>query len=214
MKCVIFDLDGTLLYTLEDLADSTNYALMKFNLPKRSLEEIRTFVGNGVAKLIERASGLNDNKKNEEILAVFKNHYSKNQTNKTRPYKGVIKMLESLKQKGFKLAINSNKYDAAVKNLAEIYFKGLIDFSKGECANFPKKPSPKGALAIIDELNVNLSDTIYVGDSLVDIQTAKNADIPIISVLWGYCDKEIIEKENNDTVNSADELTKRLLEFL
>ena len=153
-KAVIFDLDGTLLYTLENLYESTNYALVQFNYPTRTIEEVRTFVGNGVSKLIERAipEGL-DNPNFEECLQIFKEHYSKTMYEKTRPYDGVVKMLTTLKQNGIICAVVSNKFDSAVKELCAHYFGDLIQAAAGECGDVRKKPCPDGVLKIIKQLD-------------------------------------------------------------
>ena len=192
-KAAIFDLDGTLLYTLEDLTDSTNFALAKYDYPVCTLEQIRSYVGNGVYKLIERA--LPDGAQNPDFsvcLETFKNHYKQNMYNKTRPYNGVIKMLKELKSKNIKTAVVSNKFDAAVKELCRNYFGELIDIAVGEAENIQKKPAPDGVLKVVKKLGLSSKECVYTGDSEVDIQTAKNADLPCISVLWGFKDKDFL----------------------
>ncbi|MGN0031905.1 MAG: HAD family hydrolase [Candidatus Gastranaerophilaceae bacterium] len=196
-KIIIFDLDGTLLNTLEDLKDSTNYALEQFQYPQRNLDEIRNFVGNGVKLLIERAipQGI-ENPNFEKCLQTFKEHYSKNMYNKTAPYPEIINMLKKLKEKNYKIAVVSNKFDAAVKELCKKYFKDLIDIAIGEneAAGINKKPAPDTVFKAIFELNGTVSKSVYVGDSDVDIQTAKNSFMPCISVSWGFRDKEFLIK--------------------
>lgn len=195
IKTVIFDMDGTLLYTLEDLTDSTNYALKQFGFPERTIDEVRNFVGNGVGLLIERAIPDGRNNPNfEECLKVFKEHYSKNMYNKTKPYDGVIEMLKKLKSEGYKIAIVSNKFDSAVKDLCKRYFRGLIDAAVGQRDNIAKKPAPDSVNEVISELNSDKSECIYVGDSDVDIQTAENAELGCISVVWGYKDIDFLYK--------------------
>lgn len=193
---IIFDLDGTLLNTLEDLTDSTNFALSCFNYPKKSIEEVRHFVGNGVAKLIERAipDGLN-NLNFEKCLSIFKENYSKNMYNKTVPYNGILEMLSELKLKGCKIAVVSNKFDKAVKELCINYFPDLIDVAIGEneICGIKKKPAPDTVLKVLDELQVDKTDAVYVGDSDVDILTAKNSEMPCISVIWGFRDREFLK---------------------
>lgn len=193
---VIFDLDGTLLNTLVDLKDSTNFALNKFGYPSRTLEEVRCFVGNGVKKLIERAipNGLN-NKDFEECLAVFKQHYSENMYNNTAPYDGILEILAFLKNNNYKIAVVSNKFDYAVKELCKKYFKGLVDTAIGQSETVPKKPVPDSVYKAIEELGANHCDCIYVGDSEVDVQTAKNANLPCIGVTWGFRSKDVLQKE-------------------
>lgn len=193
---VIFDLDGTLLNTLDDLKDSTNFALHKFGYPERTIEEVRRFVGNGVGKLIERAipDGL-VNPCYEKCLKIFKENYAENMYNKTVPYNGIIDMLTELKTRQIKTAVVSNKFDSAVKELCKKYFNGLIQISIGESELVRKKPAPDSVLTAIKELNSDIKNCIYVGDSDVDVQTAKNARIPCIGVTWGFRDNELLQKE-------------------
>ena len=187
IKAVIFDLDGTLLNTLEDLWISTNFTLSQFGYPVRTLEEVRMFVGNGVRKLIERA--VPENCENvEECLAVFKKHYAENMYNHTAPYNSVEKILKELQGQGVKTGVVSNKFDLAVKKLCEKYFGDLIDIAVGQCDDVPSKPSPNGVLKALKELNEKTA--LYVGDSEVDVQTAKNANLPCIGVTWGFRDRE------------------------
>ena len=196
-KIVIFDLDGTLLNTLNDLADSTNYALAKFGYPTRTIEEVRQFVGNGVAKLIERAIPDGKNNPNfEKCLAIFKENYAQNMYNKTAPYVGILEMLSNLKSKGLKIAVVSNKFDLAVKELCKKYFDGYIDFAAGEneAQGIKKKPAPDTVLTVLKEFELNPEDAVYVGDSDVDIMTAKNSQMPCISVTWGFRDEDFLLK--------------------
>ncbi len=198
---VIFDLDGTLLFTLEDLKNSTNFALCQFNFPPRTLEEVRTFVGNGVKKLIERAVPENtDFSTIEKVLEVFKQNYSQNMYNCTKPYNSIEKLLKELRQKKFKIAVVSNKFDSAVKELCKKYFNELIDVAIGQRDNVPKKPAPNGVFQAIKELKSDIKNCIYVGDSDVDVQTAKNASIPCIGVTWGYRDEELLKSKGVDYI--------------
>lgn len=213
-KAVIFDLDGTLLNTLDDLADSTNYALSKFGYPTRTIEEVRQFVGNGVAKLIERAIPEGKNNPNfEKCLAIFKENYAQNMYNKTAPYNGIIEMLSNLKSKGIKIAVVSNKFDLAVKELCKKYFEGFIDFAAGEneAQGIKKKPAPDTVLSVLNEFNFAPEDAVYVGDSDVDIMTAKNSKMPCISVTWGFRDKKFL-LENGATIliNAPSEIYNHL----
>lgn len=201
-KTVIFDLDGTLLNTLDDLADSTNYALSKFGYPTRTIDEVRQFVGNGVAKLIERAIPEGKNNPNfEKCLAIFKENYAQNMYNKTAPYNGIIEMLSNLKSKGIKIAVVSNKFDLAVKELCKKYFEGFIDFAAGEneAQGIKKKPAPDTVISVLNEFNFAPEDAVYVGDSDVDIMTAKNSKMPCISVTWGFRDEKFL-LENGATI--------------
>lgn len=210
IKVIIFDLDGTLLNTLDDLADSTNFALSEFNYPTRSKEEISTFVGNGVAKLIERA--IPDGKHNpnfNKCLEIFKQHYSINKYNKTAPYNDIINLLTELKEKNYKIAVVSNKFDLAVKELCQKYFPNLIDIAIGEneAAGINKKPAPDTINLVLEQLELTSNQAIYVGDSDVDILTAKNSNMPCISVTWGFRDKKfLLENDAKIIINNPKEI--------
>lgn len=205
---VIFDLDGTLLNTLWDLTEATNYALQECGYPERSYDEIRHFVGNGVEMLIRRAvpDGTSEDRI-QEVLAIFKIFYMHNSRNNTKPYDGIVELLEHLKKKRFKIGVVSNKFDKAVKDLCNNYFFGLIDIATGESANVPKKPSPIGVLKTIEELGANPDKTVLIGDSEVDIQTAKNAGIYSVGVLWGFRDEQtLIDAGADELVDSPERL--------
>ena len=214
IKIIIFDLDGTLLNTLEDLKDSTNFALQAFGYPERSLKEVCAFVGNGVKKLIERALPEGENNPCfKECLETFKNHYKENMYNKTAPYKGARELLQELKKRGIKTAIVSNKFDLAVKELSEKYFKDLIDSAKGEneARGIRKKPAPDTILSVLKEFNLEANEALYVGDSDVDIMSAKNASMPCISVSWGFRNKDfLINHGAKIIINEPKELIKYL----
>ncbi len=196
---IIFDLDGTLLNTLHDLADSTNAALKMNGLPTRTLEEVRAFVGNGVYNLMCHAiAGGNENPKFEKSLADFKAYYALHCMDKTGPYEGMMELLCSLKKQGYKLAVVSNKFDAAVKKLNEQYFSKYISVAIGERETVHKKPAPDSVFAAMKELHSDAAHSIYVGDSDVDIQTAKNAGIPCISVTWGFRDRGFLMENGAD----------------
>jgi len=209
-KTVIFDLDGTLLYTLEDLKDSVNFALSKFNYPPKNLEEIRNFVGNGVKVLMELSIPQGKNNENfNECLAIFKTHYAQNMYNKTKPYDGIIEMLENLQNLGFKTAVVSNKFDLATKELCKKYFAEKIEIAIGESENIRKKPAPDSVFKVMEILNSNKNSTYFVGDSEVDIQTAQNANLKCISVTWGYKNKEFLLKNGAKFLaNSPQEILK------
>lgn len=213
-KIIIFDLDGTLLNTLEDLTDSTNSALEQLNYNKRTIEEVRGFVGNGVRKLIERAlPNGSENPDFEKCLETFKKNYSENMYNKTAPYNGIIEMLNKIKAKGYKIAVVSNKFDTAVKELCKRYFPDLIDYAAGEneACGIKKKPAPDTVLKTLAELGLNTNDAIYSGDSEVDIMTAKNSNMPCISVSWGFKDNEFLIKNGAEIIiNKPDEIFKYL----
>ncbi len=194
-KTVIFDLDGTLLDTLQDLTDATNYALHRHGFPEHSLEAVRSFVGNGVRKLIERAvpAGL-ETATVDAVFATFMTYYSEHCLDKTAPYGGVPEMLRTLKEAGYRMAVVSNKADAVVKHLCHQFFPGTIEVAEGEneAAGIGKKPSPDMVNLAVKELGVALETCIYVGDSDVDIQTAHNAQMSCISVTWGFRDETFL----------------------
>lgn len=198
-ETVIFDMDGTLLNTLEDLADAVNYALRQMAMPERTIEEVRTFVGNGVRRLMELSvpDGF-DNPAFEEAFAKFKEYYGVHCNDKTKPYAGVLALIRELKEEGYALAIVSNKLDLAVKELAEIYFEGLIKVAIGEKEGIAKKPAPDTVYAALRELHKPAETAVYVGDSEVDLMTAKNAGLSCISVLWGFRDEAFL-RENGAT---------------
>ena len=192
---VIFDLDGTLLDTLQDLADAVNYALRKEGMPERTIDEVRQFVGNGVRLLMIRAvPGGESNPLFEETFAQFKEYYGEHCNDNTKPYEGMIELLETLKSKGYSVAIVSNKIDSAVKELSTLYFKGIVPFAIGEKEGVRRKPAPDTVREALKELGRTAEESVYVGDSDVDIETAKNAGMPCVSVLWGFRDREFLEE--------------------
>ena len=195
-KTVIFDLDGTLLNTLDDLWAAVNAALKKFGLPLRTKEEVRSFVGNGIVKLMERAAGAVEKEVFDGVLSEFKRYYGAHCEDATKPYEGIMPLLEVLKEKGIQTAVVSNKADFAVKKLAEGYFQGLLEMAVGENeeGGIRKKPDPDSLLAVMETLGAGTDSTVYVGDSEVDIQTAKNAGVACISVTWGFKDKAFLLK--------------------
>ena len=198
---IIFDLDGTLLNSLEDLRVSVNYALYGFKYPKQTLDMVRRNVGNGIEKLMERS--LPDGKDNvnyEVCLEIFKEHYKTHMSVNTKPYPHIIETLAALKSRGYKLAVVSNKFDAAVKPLCQKYFKSLIDVAIGQSKDTKKKPAPDTVYMALDELESSAETSIYVGDSEVDIQTAKNSGMDCISVSWGFKTKEFLEQHGASVI--------------
>lgn len=194
-KMLIFDLDGTLLNTLDDLCDSVNYSLRTNNMPERSLDEIRAFVGNGIRLLIERSVPENTAKTLiDKTFDCFKAYYQIHCNDKTKPYPGVMDMLKKLKSKGYKIVVLSNKAQPAVTKLCDIYFNDLLDEAIGARENIPKKPAPDALYICAKNNNVNLNNIIYIGDSDVDIATAKNANVAGINVTWGFRSKEALIK--------------------
>ncbi|MGN1316039.1 MAG: HAD family hydrolase [Acutalibacteraceae bacterium] len=194
IESVVFDLDGTLLDTLGDLRDSVNFALVNNSLPIRSTEEIRAFVGNGIRRLIERAVPENTPVEIvDKCFSDFKEYYKNHSAILTKAYDGIIDLMKTLKLKGIKIAVVSNKADFAVKTLMEDYFSGLYDCAYGERTGVGKKPAPDGVFGAMSEIEALKESTIYIGDSEVDIETAKNAGLPCVSVTWGFRDKEVLE---------------------
>ena len=192
-KAIIFDLDGTLTDTLEDLFISVNYALRSCGLPERSLDEVRRFVGNGVRKLIERAvpedTGLT---MLEKCFDTFRAHYVIHCQDHTCLYPGIATLLMSLHAKGYRMAVVSNKLQSGVNELARTFFHGVIDVAIGEQQGIPRKPAPDMVEAALGQLDVTKDEAIYVGDSDVDLQTAANAGLPCISVLWGFRTRDFL----------------------
>jgi len=190
---IIFDLDGTLLNTLEDLTDAVNYALDRYALPMCSISEVRNYVGNGADKLIERAVARRLSKEQEqECLATFMQYYSENMNNKTRPYEGVLDVIRELLRKEYRIAIVSNKFDTAVKELNVSYFDGLFPVAIGASDTVSKKPAPDSVYMALSQLGSRQDTAIYVGDSDVDVMTAHNAGLQCIGVTWGFRDKELL----------------------
>jgi phosphoglycolate phosphatase len=183
---ILWDLDGTLLDTLEDLADGVNYALAQFGYPLRTLEEVRQFVGNGAKRLIDQA--VPEDADPQPVFEVFRTYYSANCQIKTKPYEGIPEALAELGKK-YPMAVVSNKPDMAVKPLCAQYFPGI--FARGESEDCPRKPAPDMVYKAMAEIGVD--SCIYVGDSEVDVLTAKNAGVPCLSVLWGFRDRQEIE---------------------
>lgn len=209
----IFDLDGTLLNTLNDLAASTNYALRQHGMPERTLEEVRRFVGNGVRLLMERAvpEGT-DEALFEETFATFKHHYMEHNMDTTSPYDGVQEMLRQLKRKGKRLAVVSNKFYAATQELVAHFFPEVeVAIGENEAEGIRKKPAPDTVMEALRQLGVSSEGAVYVGDSDVDLMTARNSDLPCISVLWGFRDKDfLIEHGATEFVTKPNELLEIL----
>lgn len=210
---VIFDLDGTLLYTLEDLTDGVNHTMEVFGFPTRTIDEIRCFVGNGIGKLIRQAvPEYVDDKLYQEVLSEFKSYYTNNCLNKTKPYDGVTDLIKKLKSMGIKQAIVSNKNQGAVSELSRLYFGDIIDVAIGDRPGFNRKPAPDSVYEAIKILGSKKENVIYVGDSEVDIATARNAEIMNVLVTWGFRDKELLVKQGGKNfIDKPEELLKYLL---
>lgn len=195
-RLAVFDMDGTILDTLEDLKDSTNFALQKCGYPVRTHDEVRRFVGNGIRKLIERA--VPDGLTVEEIDCVhevFTEHYKVHCADKTKAYDGIKPLIEKLRANGVKTAVVSNKADYGVQELCKEYFDGLFDYAVGEKEGIRRKPAPDSVNEALRVLGVDKSEAVYIGDSDVDFETAKNAELPCISVLWGFRDEEFLREK-------------------
>ncbi len=214
-EAVIFDLDGTLLDTLEDRTDSVNAALACCHCPQKSIDQICAYVGNGIRNLIQRSlEGGEDHPDFEHIYQAFRTHYKANCKNKTKPYDGVTKLLRTLKERGIKMAIVSNKADFAVKELNAYYFKEFDITAIGEKEGVRRKPSPDTLYEAMRILGVSAENTVYVGDSEVDVETAANAKVPCISVLWGFRSKEVLlEHDAKYFAETADDLLRLLENF-
>lgn len=204
----IFDLDGTLLDSLTDLAISCNYALRINNMPERTIDEVRCFVGNGVKKLMERAipNGL-QNPAFEKTYADFRQHYLVHNLDNTKPYPGIIPLLKRLHSEGKNIAVVSNKFYAATQDLVKHFFDEYITVAIGERENIRKKPAPDTVFEALRQLNASSAGAVYIGDSDVDVMTARNCNIPCISVLWGFRTKEFLIKNGATTfVTAPDEI--------
>lgn len=203
-QLAIFDLDGTLLDTLEDLADSTNYIMKRFGYPERTLKEVRRFVGNGIRKLLERSAPKGTPADEiDRMFELFKEYYGAHCADKTKPYDGIMELLSALQKQGIKLAVVSNKADYAVKALCEQYFSGFFDEAVGEREGIARKPAPDTVNEVLKNLQMEKSQAVYIGDSEVDVQTAKNAVMDCIAVDWGFRDKEVLEEAGAEIIVST-----------
>lgn len=213
IKGVIFDLDGTLLDTLEDLTDAVNHVMSAFSLETKSIDQVRSFVGNGVVRLIELCvPGGDEHEQFSEVLTAFMAYYEAHCNHKTRPYDGVLALIDKLHREGGKLGIVSNKFDLAVKALNRQYFHDWIDFALGVTDALHRKPAPDMVYACIEQMQLKPEDVVYIGDSEVDLMTAQNAGVDCISVLWGFRSLEmLLEYGATQLVSTVDELESLLL---
>ena len=195
-ELAIFDMDGTILDTLQDLADSTNHALTANGLPERSIDEVRNFVGNGIRRLIERAvpDGC-PGEIRDKVFRDFNEYYRDHCFDSTKPYDGIMECLGQLKRSGVRLAVVSNKAQYAVSELDVRFFPGVFDEAVGEREGIRRKPYPDSVLHVIDEAGIPKEKAVYIGDSEVDVQTAKNAGIDGIAVEWGFRDGEFLKEQ-------------------
>lgn len=194
-KLLIFDMDGTILNTLQDLCNCLNFALSQNGYPERTFSEVRSFVGNGLEKLTERGlpEGTSESKK-KAVLADLKDYYREHCTDETRPYDGIVELLKTVKKKGYKTAVVSNKADFAVQELVRQYFPGMFDMALGESGGQRKKPEPDMVYHVLAALDVSKEDAVYIGDSEVDIATAQNAGVESIIVEWGFRERGFLEE--------------------
>ena len=202
----VFDLDGTLLDTLGDLAASTNYALRTHGMPEHSLDDVRRFVGNGVRVLMERAVPQGaENPQFEAAFQTFRTHYMQHSLDTTKPYDGILETLEALKAEGCRLAVVSNKMMAATQELCRHFFRDTIEVAIGEheAQGIRKKPAPDTVNEAFRQLGVGKERAVYVGDSDVDILTARNSGLPCINVLWGFRDRDFLIQHGAETFISA-----------
>lgn len=205
---ILFDLDGTLLSTLEDLHDAVNHTLEQYGCPKRTIEEVRQFVGNGAERLIRLAlPGREDDPSVAEVLAEYQRYYATHSQVKTRPYDGILEALAQLKKR-YPIAIVSNKPDIAVKPLCRDYFGEV--YALGESDDCPRKPAPDMVFKAMGQIGVE--KCVYVGDSDVDVVTAGNAGMPCLSVLWGFRDRECMESVGGKYFCSDPKDMPRILE--
>lgn len=203
-KLAIFDMDGTILNTIDDLAASLNAVLEKSGFPTRTMDEVIRFVGNGLRKLIERGvpEG-SDSETVDRVLADFKAYYAVHCADRTAPYDGIIELLKNLRTNGCLTAVVSNKADDAVQELCKKYFDGLFDYAVGERSGFLRKPAPDSVNEVLEKLNVSREKAVYIGDSDVDIMTAQNAGMDSIIVEWGFRERDFLLKKGAKTIVSA-----------
>lgn len=191
----IFDLDGTLLDTLTDITNAVNYALGQMNYPERTADEVRSFIGNGIKMLIRRAVPKGTTEADcEKTHQIFREYYLVHIADFTKPYDGIIDVLDTLKKRGCKLAVVSNKTDAGAVSVVKTFFGDRFETVIGKRDCFPTKPAPDSVLFAMKTIGADSSDTVYIGDSEVDVQTAHNAGLPCIGVTWGNRDRsELVE---------------------
>lgn len=215
IRAVIWDLDGTLLNTLCDLANSTNAALAKNGLPQRTMDEVRAFVGNGVAKLIERAVPRGyPPEETRRVLDDFVAHYAAHSRDTTRPYDGVLPMLDALVARGVRMGIVSNKIDFAVRELSDAYFGDRMQVAVGDDPSRRKKPAPDSVLEAMRRLGVTAAETVYVGDSDVDVMTARNAGVTCCAVSWGFRSEESLRQAGATHIAATPDELLALLDTL
>ena len=211
-ETVLFDLDGTLLDTLEDLKDAVNHELALAGYPQRTLEEVRTFVGNGLRMLMKRA--LPQECSEEEVTArtaSMRRYYHEHSTHKTKPYAGVVELMERLKAEDIAVGVVSNKMDEAVKTLCAHFFPGLVEVATGETQGLPRKPESATVELTLTKMGKSAAGAVYVGDSEVDVATAKNAGLDCVAVCWGFRPRAVLEEAGAAVIAAtAEELWQAL----
>ena len=211
-RLALFDMDGTILDTLEDLTDATNVIMEKYGYPTHGIDAVRGFVGNGLRKLIERATPADtDAAKIDAMLADFKVYYADHCADKTRPYDGVREMIARLRAKGILTAVVSNKVDEGVQELVKEYFPGLFDLAVGERPDVKPKPAPDMVFSALERMGVDIRDAVFIGDSDVDLKTAQNAGIDGIFVDWGFRTPEVLRSLGAEIVVSTPEQVEALI---
>lgn len=207
-KAVLYDMDGTVLDTLADLTDAVNHSLSHFALPETTPRNVRSALGNGAARLIAACVPAGtDPALAEELLEYYKPYYAAHCNEKTAPYPGIIELMQRLKQAGVKQAVISNKPDNAVRPLADAFFPGLLEFAVGESETVRRKPCPDAVNAAVAAMGLEKAECVYIGDTEVDVLTARNAALDCIAVAWGFRDEEELEAVGAKTiVHTADEL--------
>ncbi len=210
---ILFDLDGTLLDTLEDLSDSVNAVMRSYGLPEHDTESVRLFVGNGIGKLMERAMPAHTEKAVlDESISRFRMFYGRNQCRKTKPYAGVERMLSELGRAGYSLGVVTNKYEAAALELCKHFFGDILREVVGDVPKRAKKPSPDGVHEAIRRLGGCLEESAYIGDSETDVQTAKQAGLPCIGVSWGFRGRSVLIAAGADFIaDTPEDILKYLL---
>lgn len=212
-KLVIFDLDGTLLNTLDDLHNSVAFALTSNGLAPRTKAEVRSFLGNGMKNLIHRSVPLGTNSETERaVYDSFRSHYKDHCADLTAPYPGIPEAMAKIRDTGIHVAVLSNKADPESVRLCNLYIPGLFDSAAGEREGIPRKPSPEGVLALMKNAGAAPDEALYVGDSEVDIETARNAGVDCLSVNWGFRDTDqLLASGATKVVSTAEEMADAIL---
>lgn len=211
-ELAIFDLDGTILDSLKDLADCVNEMLRRYHMKERTIEEVRHFVGNGIGRLIHLSvpEGT-DPQVEEQLYRDYLPYYQLHCADHTKPYEGIPEMLQTLKEKGCRLAVVSNKADEAVQTLCQEYFPGMFEYTVGERAGIAKKPAPDSVNEVLRKLGVERKQAVYIGDSEVDILTAENAKMDHIIVTWGFREEGFLRENGAVTlVHKPEEIPERI----